>query len=837
MSAEHLIIMDDNNNNHDNPKFALGTKFWKVFEGYDEPFQGTITSFEGGYYHGVYEDGDEEDYTEQEMKGMIQTGKQEPAAIPEQNTNAEQSQKPFAVGTKFWKLFDGYDETFQGTITSFKDGYYHGVYEDGDEEDYTEQEMEGMIQTEKQEPAAVPEQNTNVQKSEPFAVGTKFWKLFDSYDEAFQGTITSFEGGYYHGVYDDGDEEDYSENEMEAMIKAGKPKKKKKKRNQQQDVTPQAAVKTTIVSSRSGRKIQQVSYDLNALDENEFTESDSDNNDSSDEDNSVPAKKKSRRASTNTATTASAKKIQQQAVTPPSVAKGRAIDFDAYNGNFMPDGENTVVNGKDGKQPRKESSHGKGMVSSFQNIISVPVFPDKSLSDIDDFLDSRGLDVTDNGIVDRLVGDQVSRLGGLLCRALSYPDNNNNNKGVAVMGTQENPLTLGTACTGTDAPALALAMVQEQMKARLGGLLTINAATSGFATVTGDDAMGTGTKPATAEAAPASVPKLYFSHEFSCENDPFKQAFLERNSKSIIYPGIKELYGDAESKQPPLPKVTLFVARANCQNDFSMSRATQQLDMEKRGHSGDSFMATVEVILQKQPQFCVLEIEGDLKGSWHKMQQYVTGRVPLSDCDYEKANGTAKSQVKDMLFSFDEDSQNIVVEEVPSFCGVQCGATVAGYMQGIEGTIHPLLWPQDKGKGDTCILSELVAANKIEKKMGTLVLDRAVAYFAKMCKLDTQHFGLPQTRERTYMFVWQSLQQPQRGHFDTDDLGDYWEGVVKYLKTPLRYSLDAFVLESDHPIVRAFRESLAGVADNEAKLKIDVPPHYWLEYLNCQRES
>lgn len=44
---------------------------------------------------------------------------------------------------------------------------------------------------------------------------TKFWKLFEVgvYDKDFQGTITNFEDGRYHTVYDDGDREDFSEND------------------------------------------------------------------------------------------------------------------------------------------------------------------------------------------------------------------------------------------------------------------------------------------------------------------------------------------------------------------------------------------------------------------------------------------------------------------------------------------------------------------------------------------------------------------------------------------------------------------------------------------------
>jgi hypothetical protein len=45
----------------------------------------------------------------------------------------------------------------------------------------------------------------------------------------------------------------------------------------------------------------------------------------------------------------------------------------------------------------------------------------------------------------------------LLIKALSHS---------STLGTPQNPLTLGTACSGTDAPALALAMIQEQFQLR-----------------------------------------------------------------------------------------------------------------------------------------------------------------------------------------------------------------------------------------------------------------------------------------------------------------------------------------------------------------------------------
>lgn len=66
--------------------------------------------------------------------------------------------------------------------------------------------------------------------------------------------------------------------------------------------------------------------------------------------------------------------------------------------------------------------------------------------------------------------------------------------------------TLRSPSTGTDAPALGLAISQEQMKLRQ----------------MKDEEDGD--------------PLLRVEHNFSCEVDPFKQAYLARNFDSMLYP-------------------------------------------------------------------------------------------------------------------------------------------------------------------------------------------------------------------------------------------------------------------------------------------------------------
>jgi len=52
-----------------------------------------------------------------------------------------------------------------------------------------------------------------------------------------------------------------------------------------------------------------------------------------------------------------------------------------------------------------------------------------------------------------------------------------------------------------------------------------------------------------------------------------------------------------------------------------------------------------------------------------------------------------------------------------------------------------------------------------------------------------------------YLFIWRS-DDPD------DDLGEYFQEILDYLKTPLLHSMDAFLLPDTHDRIRCFREAL-----------------------------
>ena len=189
------------------------------------------------------------------------------------------------------------------------------------------------------------------------------------------------------------------------------------------------------------------------------------------------------------------------------------------------------------------------------------------------------------------------------------------------------------------------------------------------------------------------------------------------------------------------------------------------------------------------------------------MSEYITGRINLSECATgKKIKGASKGKDGDLEFVLESKTGKIRVDRVPSNYGVRCGAIVEGYTQDGSTKIHKVSWPSKSKK--RCTLEELAEVNEINRKRDVLILENEVLYCTHWIKkLDTKNYGLPQTRERTYMFVW----QPDDDGFD-DDLGVYWEAIVKFLASPARHSLESFILEVDHDIIRTFREALNGPA-------------------------
>jgi hypothetical protein len=124
----------------------------------------------------------------------------------------------------------------------------------------------------------------------------------------------------------------------------------------------------------------------------------------------------------------------------------------------------------------------------------------------------------------------------------------------------------------------------------------------------------------------------------------------------------------------------------------------------------------------------------------------------LSDCDSSKAVSIIKGECKDLSFALDGKT-TIIVDYVPSFYGIRCGAVVEGIIRGDSNSVSKIQWPKNRSKTKSkskaktktriCTLTELMDHNNISKENDTLVLKTPCTYCTKICKVDTKLYGLP----------------------------------------------------------------------------------------------
>ena len=774
----------------------------------------------------------------------------------------------YRIGTKVRKEFDGV--FYDGMIVSFKmiRGFYKVRYEDDDAEELEEHEIDEIVVpttpkgkgNKKGKGKLTPAKKTTTEQKVEVEPSTNKRKTASSTpaEQSSPSDVQSF------SVKEESSDSKISARKRVKIESSNKIKEESEDVGMDHDIKEESGdismnddeekkddsnstsqIKTKATDNpftRAARRVKSVNY----------IDDDSDSG-ASESDDEPQTKAKSRKTSRKTPSTINRNKNRKNSkkrIILDGDEESFAVDNEPSNDDHSLSSDDEISEEETKPTPKRTKNNKTTKVETKPNAaagkpkvkmsdafqpMSTPIFSKLSLDQIAKekaFLDPCGMEATDD-IIDRLVGDQLDKIGSLLHRSILATDSD-------TVKFNPFPLQLGTACSGTDAPALALTLIQEQMQLR--------------------------------------GHKFDFEHVFSCENEPFKQAYLARNFSSILYPDITQLPLDDSPRdvfgQPQtIPPFNMFVAGTSCKN-FSMLRSRYRIDIEDKGCSGETFLAATEVLFKEQPHFAIFE--NVIGAPWEKMKEYITGRVKLSNCDDKKAvKMDAKDKKKDLIFCLDEDN-NIVVDQVPSVYGVRCRSKVKGFLSPSSSKLRPIVWPgTSKGKNATCTLTELMSKNKISKKTDTLVFDTPCTYCTHTVKVDTKEYGLPQTRMRTYMFVW----KPENDNID-DDLGEYWEAIVKFVRSPVRHSLESFILEVDHDVIRVFREALNGPAGRQTKrghfmepdfwtsAKADlrhnkiarerlgfedmtrtltkwgpfgakqVPPHYWLEYLNLidQRE-
>jgi hypothetical protein len=245
------------------------------------------------------------------------------------------------------------------------------------------------------------------------------------------------------------------------------------------------------------------------------------------------------------------------------------------------------------------------------------------------YVDPVGVDPT-HGIVEGIVSAQVRKVGRLLQLVSARQEDGrttttnkkNSQKSVTVdndsLAELSYPIRLQTACSGTDAPSIALGLIKESLDKLC--------------------AAGEGNRDSTKGGGAGHL--FDYTHEMSCEIEPFKQAYIGRNFPGVpLFPDITKLTAseqvlDVYGRPQRIPKGNLFVAGTSCK-DFSMLKTSYRLDIEDKGTSGETFLSAVEFLDQEQPPMAIFEnVDG---APWGKMQEYIRGRIHLADRNDTKA--------------------------------------------------------------------------------------------------------------------------------------------------------------------------------------------------------
>ena len=401
---------------------------------------------------------------------------------------------------KYFKDDDtGEMKPFSGDIKSYDEveQLYKIEYEDGDEEEVDLKELKLII---------VVDDNTS-NNGQKYTIGTTVSKVFEDPETGerrpFSGEVISYDckKTLYRIRYEDDDEEEIGEIKVSEIldqggsgkIQAGKKKRKrdtddkktamdkKKKKPRMTSSKPRDdnddegySKPVELVTSRSGRKMKKVVYYA----------ADSDSEDGLDDDSEGDMPPKKKRASAKGKTRkASGKKKQPDDNSDDFMPDSDQEEEDDISDFDAESEEEEVSRAKKGSKKTassaKKDKPKKKMCDSFKPT-NTPNYWDKKMTSQQikeefTYLDPCGMEATDD-IVDSLIGEQLDKIGNLLKRALTPEDVEmakakkkkmiNGGKERGALGSRDNPFILGTACSGTDAPSLALMLVQEQLEKR-----------------------------------------------------------------------------------------------------------------------------------------------------------------------------------------------------------------------------------------------------------------------------------------------------------------------------------------------------------------------------------
>ena len=469
--------------------YKIGTKVSKQFEDPNDnnrmkPFSGIIKSYdtELELYNVQYEDGDSEDMSGKEVSEiLVVKGSKKKEASSKSNNNKRKEKSKKSINDDD----DSSDE--EVVVAKKKARTSKKSIVDSDDEDMDEESDSGEVLTSKS--------------------GRKTKKVVYAQSD----------------TEDDGLED--SDEEMDI------PKKKKKAQaSKKKKVSSKAATKGK--KKKGGNDSDSDEFELGSEEEEDEDESfaaDSESEDEmqvdSDSESEDEAPKKKKKAKKGGKKAAAKKK-------KPSKKKSKASD----GGD---DGDDGGDEGGEGENESDDDDDDDALDGSIEALCAKKAKDINVLNNPQKFpvngpyVEPVGIDATD-GIVEGIVGGMVQKVGKLLLGTLKRED------GEREMGELNFPIKLNTACSGTDAPSIALGLVQESLDRFC-------------STSEGDD-------------DEKKDHGFTYEHNMSCEIEPFKQAYIGRNFPEVLlFPDItklteKETVVDVYGREQTIPDGELLIS-------------------------------------------------------------------------------------------------------------------------------------------------------------------------------------------------------------------------------------------------------------------------------------
>ena len=546
------------------------------------------------------------------------TGNPKISILDTVNKTTGQTKKPrYRIGSVVSKVFlnddTGKEQSYTGKITTYdhKEMIYSVTYEDGDEEELSETEL-GKIITLKEDDNKVDgkrkKEKTSTVDDDKVVVAKKKRRTASSFNTK--------------AVDDEDDHEDVDvDMDDEALVGGGRSQRRSAKKkvkyftksdsemdsdeedsNDGEGIKPRkkgakmAAVKSNKLGN--GKKRMAIDSDSEEFEPGPDVADDDDESIAADSEDDFDSEEEEEEESTkNKKKPASRKGGKKPVVTKKRSKATTVMEDDNDDNEGDEDGGNVKESLEDLCKRRFDESR--------------PTNNPQALPADGPYVEPVGIDATD-GIVEGIIGRMVQKVGHLLL-ATTKRDDVDREKGELNF-----PVKLNTACSGTDAPSIALGMIKESL----------------------DRFCSSSQQSATTEGH-----GFKYEHNMSCEIEPFKQAYIGRNFPgTLLFPDItklteKETVVDVYGREQTIPRGNLFVAGTSCK-DFSMLKSCHRKDIEDKGTSGETFLAAIEYLEQEQPSVAIFE--NVVNAPWDKMQEYIRGRLQLSERNTIKNIGGIK---------------------------------------------------------------------------------------------------------------------------------------------------------------------------------------------------